>query len=102
VAQQKQVRVATAVVAGIIILLNLFLVWTAVNDGGWGALGIAIMFGPMANLAGIIGALILARFVREGCPGADLTFYYLASILLPIVAVAVDFVIISSLPLHGC
>lgn len=91
-----------AIVSVLILALNALLVFGAWKDSGWGAVGIAFVLGPGANVG--LGLLLLAcsRWVKRQMGGASLTPYLLTSIFLPIVASLADLLVISSMNLHGC
>ena len=99
---QGVVRVATAIVGGVVLLVNLGLLLAAASDRSWGALGIAIAIGPITNLAMMLIALLCMILVKRLSFGATLLPCGLVSVLLPLFAIPADFAIIGSMGLHGC
>jgi len=77
------------------------LVAAAAEDRSWGALGIMILYGPIANGVLMLASLACTPLARR-FSGASATFHVLTSILLPIGAAMVDGVIIFGMDLHGC
>ena len=84
-----------------VLALNAVLVAAAAEDRSWGALGIMILYGPIANGVLMLASLACTPLARR-FSGASATFHVLTSILLPIGAAMVDGVIIFGMDLHGC
>ena len=100
-AGRRQVSLAAAVAAGVILLANGVLLALAYADRSWGALGIAFMIGPITNAVLAIAALACVRIVKRRSAGAPTTTYLLVSLLLPVLAIAADFFAIWSMGLRG-
>src|SRR4051794_29820454 len=89
------------IVASATVVANGVLVGIAASDRSYLALGVAIMAGPITN--GVIFLLSLACIPLLKIRGAGPALGYLgASMILPIAAVVLDFMIIKSMSLHGC
>ena len=89
-------------VAALVLSVNVYLVASAVADRSWGALAIAIIIGPMTNVAILLVSLVLTPLVRFASRGASVTPYVLTSMLAPVAAILIDGACILPLDLHGC
>ncbi|MCA9052888.1 MAG: hypothetical protein KDA75_03580 [Planctomycetaceae bacterium] len=85
-----------------IILANAFLLLVAAGDRSWGALGIAVLIGPVTNgvimLVAIISTVLANKHTGSRSTAVDIS----AAIVLPLLAVGVDFLLICGKGLHGC
>ena len=98
-------RVASAtgvVVAVVVVLANAALIAAAVADQSFGAMLIALAVGPFTNGLILLLALAAAVPLKAGAGGAPVSGYVSASVLLPVLAVVVDWCVVAMLPLHGC
>jgi hypothetical protein len=80
-------------VAIAVLIANAILIALEASDPGFGALGVALIAGPIANGTLIIIGLARAPFVNKRLAGASLLPYLLAAILLPVGGVVFDFVV---------
>jgi hypothetical protein len=89
-------------VVGIVLPLNVSIVYIAAADKCWGALALALAIGPAVNMWLVILFCACIPLIRWAVPCASLIPYVIVSIGLPVAAIVVDFLIIWSMPLHGC
>lgn len=101
-AGQKAVRDASILVAIAAFLVNAILLLIANADRSWAAFGIAIAFGPGANLVIAIVSLVFIPAVRATSKGESILPYVTTCVAAPVAAVVADFGIISLMDLHGC
>jgi hypothetical protein len=102
VPSQRLSKIAPGVVGGVVFLVNAILVAAAASDRSWGALGIAVAIGPIANLTTMVVALLSMIIVKWVYPETNLVPCGVVSVLLPLLAMPADFLIIASMGLHGC
>jgi hypothetical protein len=98
----KSVKVASTVVIVATVIVNLFLICSAWADKSWGALGIALIFGPAANGIILVCSMIGIPVVRTLAEGSSVAPYVLTGICSPLIAIAIDWAAIFAMPLHGC
>jgi hypothetical protein len=94
--------VASLVVAMVVVVANSLLLRSAAADQGWGALGIAVMVGPLTNAVIAAVALACIPLVRRLGGGTPVGMYGWWAAILPIGAILFDWVAVSSMSLHGC
>jgi hypothetical protein len=83
------------------ILVNIPLLVLAAMDRSWGALGIAIVVGPIVNV--LVGLLLLAvSLSMKSKTGFSTEQCFLMCAATTGGAVVLDFLIIFSMGLHGC
>ncbi len=93
-----QVQTAAMLVA----CMNLVLLWVAIDDKSWGAIGIAMLFGPLLNLS-VAAALVAWASHGKISIGARPSWQTILPFwLMPLLATVLDWVVIAQLPLHGC
>jgi hypothetical protein len=100
--RKSRVRAATLIVVGAVLAVNGVLLAVAAYDGSWGALGIAILIGPIANGLLLLVSLLCLPMVKAAAAGGSIGGYVAAAVCLPLAAVPIDFAIIGSMNLHGC
>lgn len=86
---------------GVVAVLNVYVVNIAAADRSWGALAIALIWGPAMNaaLAVVASILMLPLWSKPGfCAGSHL----LISFAVPAGAAVIDLYAIFSMDLHGC
>ena len=98
----RRLFVAAGVVAAVVLVVNALLLVAANNDRSFGAMAIALMGGPVANLVVLAVALSLLPVLNRAATPRSKACYLAASIALPLVAAAVDFRVIMSMSLTGC
>ena len=86
---------------GILFGVNLFLFLAALRDQSWGALGIAIAYGPLCNLAVLLGGLLSAFLIRRAT-GYRVSRFVALVIAAPIISAMFLFGSILLMDLHGC
>ena len=86
----------------LVALVNLAALAAAWQDRSWGALGIAIGVGPTINAILIVFGLVAIPFLKRRSDSFSLGRHLALSIGIPIAAIVADFLIISSMGLHGC
>src|SRR5688572_27771637 len=84
------------------VVVNIPLLLAAASDRSWGALMIAVLVGPAAN--GVLGvvALCLTPLMKRSTGEESVIGYGMTCVFVPLVAIVLDFGVISSLGLHGC
>jgi hypothetical protein len=100
--RSSRVKTATLIVACVVLVANGLLLAVAASDRSWGALGIAIMIGPITNGILLLLSLACIPVVKSGAAGASVGSYLAVAIGLPLAAIPIDFFIIGSMGLHGC
>ena len=98
----RVVWIAVAIAAGITVAVNALLLWTAAADASWGAFGIMMLIGPIANGVLALASLPFIPLVRKLSGGAPTSPYVLTGLLGPVAAVVFDAACILGMPLHGC
>lgn len=83
------------------IVVNGALLIYAASDRSWGAFGIMIFFGPLANFIAIAVSLALIPIVRR-TSRESLGLYTLLAFVVPTLAIFADWIIIPMMGLHGC
>ena len=96
-----RVRWAAAVVAVLVIAVNVWLVAQAAEDQSHGAIAIAFVGGPAANALMLLVALAATPLLRRLLRASSMGLYVAVAIGLPLVATLIDFVVIFAMPLHG-
>ena len=81
---------------------NLLLLGVAYVDRSWGALGIAMMIGPITNGVLAVVGLACLPVLKRRAPGAATGTYLLASLVLPLLAIPTDLFAIIAMDLRGC
>jgi hypothetical protein len=99
---EKRVRRLAYLVAAVTAVTNGTLIYSASSGDGWGALGIALMVGPIVNVVLIVMTLVTRPLVKHHFGGASTSLYVLAGVLTPIAAIFIDAICIFSMDLHGC
>lgn len=85
----------------IIVAINGALLMMANEDRSWGAFGIALLVGPIANGVIMLLALVCAPGIRRST-GGPILIYVLTAIFIPFLATVCLFLFIGMMPLHGC
>src|ERR1700748_3819179 len=93
----RQIQKYRRVFITVLVVMNLIALGVAALDRSWGALGIAVIYGPLMN--GLLGFISLVFTVR--LIGENVRSHIVLSIVSPLLAITVDYLIINSLPLHG-
>jgi hypothetical protein len=79
-----------------VLIFNVIIIAQALEKGGWGALGLLYMVGPIFNgiclVVGAIAVLILNSRTPNGAPGT----YWMQAFLLPFVCAFIDIIILFS------
>lgn len=87
----------------LLMAVNAALLVVANNDRSWGAIGVAMFLGPLANAAvgliALVGTTVVAAVAGSKVPFGTIV---LGSIFLPVAAIVLDWVVIATMPLHGC
>ena len=86
---------AVAVVNGIAL-------WLAWKDRSWGALGIAVLYGPITNGVLALASLFAIPFLKARDPFLSVSNHAALSLAIPTVAGLVDAAVIFSMGLRGC
>jgi hypothetical protein len=102
VRRSDRVRTATILATCVILVANGLLLGIAAADRSWGALGIAIMIGPITNGVLLVLSLACVPMVKSAAAGASIGSYLVVGIGLPLAAIPIDFFLIGSMGLHGC
>jgi hypothetical protein len=102
VSRRSPVKRATVILAGVILLVNGFLLAIAAADQGWGALGIAVLIGPITNGVLLLISLTVLPAIKRGGSMESVGTYLAVSICMPIAAVILDFLIVVAISPHGC
>ena len=90
-------------VLGVLLLVgNLLVLAAAWQDRSWGALGMAVMVGPILNGVFLISGLVAIPFLKRRRQQFSLGRHLALTLGVPIAAVVADFFIIMSMGLHGC
>lgn len=82
--------------AGVLMIVNIVLVLFALSDRGWGALGIAVIIGPITNgVCALVGGLagVLMELPMRIIP---------ICIMLSAGFVILDFALMLAMPMSGC
>lgn len=95
-----RLNAACIIVAVAVLLANGALLAMAASDRSWGALGIAIMFGPITNGILLLLSLACTPVVKASAIGTSIGPYLATAICLPLAAIPIDFFIIKSMGLH--
>ncbi len=83
--------------------VNYHLINAAAEWGGWGALGVAFMFGPIINCVLALITLGLCPLVKHVALGNSISAYFVSCIGLPLLAIIGDWVyIFYVVQPHGC
>ena len=82
----------------VVVVLNALAILLAWQDGSWGALGIAMAYGPMMNGLLALAALIAIPLVMQPF---SIWRYLALSIAVPATAIWIDAAIIFRMDLHG-
>ena len=85
----------------VVVVLNLFALGAAWQDKSYGALAIAILYGPIGNILLALFALVAIPLLRRK-PSFSMARHLAFSCGAPACAIVVDFVVIFSMGLHGC
>jgi hypothetical protein len=99
---RRAVLAAASIDAAVVIAVNAMLLTWANGDRSWGAMAIAIGYGPIANAFLALLSLAFIPLVRHVSRGAPVLIYVLTPLLLPVTATVSDFLLIGTLPMHGC
>src|SRR5947207_287823 len=84
------------------IAINAALICTAaLGGGGWGAVFVILVIGPIANVIFVIVSLALIPAVRRRTGGESVKRFVLAAMLTPVGAMVVDIASIFLMP-GGC
>ena len=86
------------IVVGIANLLALGVAW---QDRSWGALAIAVIYGPILNGIFALIGLLATAFLRRN-DQFSIWRHVVLSLGVPIAAASIDAFIIFSMGLHGC
>ncbi len=86
----------------VVAAVNIAAVAYAAVDGGWGAFGIAIIYGPATNGVLALVGLLVAPYLKSEYPEYSTGEHITVSLALPAAAIFIDWVLISSMGLHGC
>lgn len=85
-----------------VIVINLIALWLAWEDQNWVALGIAMVYGPIANGVLALVSLLAILFLKRKDPLFSPKLHALMSLLIPAVAALADLLAILSMGLSGC
>jgi len=91
---------AITVPVAVLAVLNLGLLAFAAADRSWVAVGVALIYGPLANL--IAATILFFWSCRVGTLGGTRAGRAGLLLLLACAAIVVDFLVVGSLGLHGC
>ena len=99
----KRPRIPGCVIAllTIEIVINAALLIYAARDRSWGAFGIMIFLGPLANFIAIAVSLAMIPIVRR-TSRESLGLYTLLAFVVPTLAIFADWIVIPMMGLHGC
>lgn len=98
--EAKRRKVAWSILGVLLLVVNGFVLAVAAEDRSWGALGMAICVGPIANGVLALVSLCATPWMKSaaGSPWAHVAF----SLGVPAAAIAGDFLLIMTMDLHGC
>jgi hypothetical protein len=85
-----------------VVVVNLIALWLAWDDRSWGALGIAIAYGPIANGVLALASLLATPFLNRKDPLFSAGGHAALSLGIPAAAALVDAIAIFSMDLSGC
>ena len=81
---------------------NLLVLAAAWQDKSWGALGMAVVVGPVLNGVFLMSGLVAIPFLKRHRQQFALGQHLALTLGIPIATVAADFFIIMSMGLRGC
>ncbi len=81
--------------------MNAVVLAHALDDRSWGALAMAIIVGPLSNLALAVLSLLCMPLVRRAF-ATTVRRHVLISLGIPAAAIGFDLLAILSMDLHGC
>ena len=93
----------TLIVWLVALALTLGAIGFAWIDKSWGALGMALVFGPVANAVLLIGSLIVLAVLKSRCP--ELRHFQhplMSAVFAPLLSAVMVFFSVFAMPLHGC
>ena len=91
---------AITVPVAVLAVLNLGLLALAAADRSWVAVGVALIYGPLANL--IAATILFFWSSRVGALARTDVRRAVLLFLLAFTAIVVDFLVVGSLHVHGC
>ncbi|HKV11664.1 MAG TPA: hypothetical protein VJ725_26195 [Thermoanaerobaculia bacterium] len=86
----------------LVAVVNGIALWLAWKDRSWGALGIALLYGPIANGALALTSLLAIPFLKARDPFLSVSNHTALSLAIPTVAGLIDAAVILSMDLRGC
>jgi hypothetical protein len=93
---RRNVAISISIVCAVVILANVaLLVLAAYDKEAWADLAVAAMLGPLTNGIIALDSLIFIPLVKHLSRGRSILFYVLVSILFPLLAIGVDYEIIT-------
>jgi hypothetical protein len=98
----RRIKIGTAIVAWVAILVNGLLLGVGAADRSWGAFGIAIVIGPITNGVMLLVSAACVFFVKTGATEGWIATYLATCVALPLAAIPLDYYAIGSMGLHGC
>ena len=87
---------------GTVVVLNALAVSFAAKDASFGALAIAVFYGPMLNIVLTVLSVSASPLLKKYLLRFSFNRHVMISIFVPTAAAVMDFAIIISMDLHGC
>ena len=84
----------------VVTIANLIAIACA-SSGGWAAIGMITIYGPMANVTLSVISLLLTNSLRENNPDLSLGKHILVSVGVPMAAIVIDVLIIAIMGVPG-